>query len=239
MHRPFEVVISCEHASNAVPPEVELGLPEDILETHVAWDPGARPVAKLLAEDLGAPLFTGDWTRLLVDLNRSPWNPEVVPSVAFDVPVPGNQHLTDAHVQARLQRYHEPYWRAVQAEVRRRLDRGPDARVLHLSIHSFTGEFRGELRPMSMGIMMDPNQPLERRVADVLLAELEAQGVHAVENQPYDGRADALVTSSRPIFGHERYAGVEIELSQNHLEEIEALGQRLLRAVRRLNLVAG
>lgn len=238
MHRPFEVVISCEHASNAVPPDVDLGLPEDILETHVAWDPGALPVARLLSRALGAPLFAGEWTRLLVDLNRSPWNPEVVPAVAFDVPVPGNQGLDAAAVEARMARFHTPYWSAVHGEISRRLAKGPDARVLHLSIHSFTGEFRGEIRPMSMGIMMDPNQPLERMVADILLAELEAQGVHAVENQPYDGRADALVTSARPVFGHERYAGVEVELSQNHLDEIEALGQRLLQAVRRLNLVA-
>jgi predicted N-formylglutamate amidohydrolase len=236
VHRPFDVVISCEHASNAVPPEVDLGLPADILETHVAWDPGAHAVATLLARALGAPVFLGEWTRLLVDLNRSPWNPEVVPTVAFDVPVPGNQGLDTAARAARMARYHTPYWRRVQDEITARLARSPEARVLHLSIHSFTGEFRGEVRPMSMGIMMDPALPLEREAGDILLAELTAQGVHAVENQPYDGRADALCTSCRPVFGHDHYAGLEIELSQNHLDEIEALGQRLLQAVQALRL---
>lgn len=235
-HPPFDVIVSCEHASNAVPEALDLGLNPDVLDSHAAWDPGARPVAELLAKSLNAPLFLGQYTRLLADLNRSPWNPEIVPEVAFDCPVPANQGLTDEQRRARIARYHTPYWVQVQDEIQRALDAHADACVLHLSIHSFTGEFRGEVRPMSLGIMIDPILRLERHVCDVLLQELTEQGVHAVENQPYDGRADALVTSMRPLFGEQRYAGVEIELSQNHLDEIDVLGHKLLEAVRRLKL---
>lgn len=236
VHHPFDVIVSCEHATNAVPEEIDLGVPEDVLDSHVAWDPGARPVAELLATDLRAPLFLGGHTRLVADLNRSPWNPEIVPTVAFDQPVPANLALDEAGRRARVERYHLPYWTAVQGQIQRTLDADPRACVLHLSIHSFTGEFRGEIRPMSLGIMMDPILRLERHVSDVLLEELTARGVHAEENQPYDGRADALVTSMRPIFGEDRYAGIEIELSQNHLDEIDALGRRLLESVRALKL---
>lgn len=235
-HHPFDVIVSCEHASNAVPPELDLGVPEDVLDSHVAWDPGAKPVADLLARELKAPLFLGQYTRLVADLNRSPWNPEIVPTVAFDCPVPANQGLDHDGRKARVARYHAPYWNDVKDEIQHTLDAHPQSCVLHLSIHSFTGEFRGEVRPMSLGIMVDPILRLERHVCDVLLEELNGRGVHAVENQPYDGRADALVTTMRPLFGEDRYAGIEIELSQNHLDEIDALGHRLLEAVRALKL---
>ena len=232
MALPFSVVVSCEHASNAVPPELDLGVPAAVLDTHAAWDPGARPVAELVAAALGAPLFLGEWTRLVADLNRSPDNPAAVPEVAFDVPVPGNAGLSPDARAARLARYHTPYWSAVTGCVADRL--AGDARVLHLAIHSFTGEFRGEVRPMSLGVMFDPARPLEQRVADVLLRDLDRQGVRAVENGPYDGRHDALCTALRARFAPDRYAGLIIELSQNHLGEIEALGGRLLSALRRL-----
>jgi len=107
----------------------------------------------------------------------------------------------------------------------------PDVCVLHLSIHSFTGEFQGEVREMSMGVMLDPDRILERYVADHLLTGLRERGVRAVENEPYDGRADAIVTAFRPEMGDRGYAGIEIEVSQSHLDEIDRLGHRLRDAV--------
>lgn len=237
MALPFDVVVSCEHASNAVPPGFDLGVPPEVLDTHAAWDPGAPPVAELLAQALGAPLFVGKWTRLLADLNRSPENPASVPEVAFDVPVPANQGLTEAERAARLERYHAPYWAAVSRRVEAVLAQDPQVKLLHLSVHSFTGEFRGEIRPMSLGVMFDPARRLERHVADVLLEDLNRQGVHAVENEPYDGRHDALCTALRGSFSEDRYAGLIIELSQNHLDEIDALGLRLLAAIEQLEKV--
>jgi predicted N-formylglutamate amidohydrolase len=98
-------------------------------------------------------------------------------------------------------------------------------------VHSFTGEFAGEVREMSMGVMLDPSRRLERHAADLLLEGLVRLGVHAVENEPYDGRGDALVAALRRRFPQDRYAGVQIEVSQNHLEEIDALGHRLLETI--------
>jgi predicted N-formylglutamate amidohydrolase len=115
--------------------------------------------------------------------------------------------------------------------VRDALASDPDVCVLHLSVHSFTGEFDGRVREMTMGVMLDPDRILERYVADHLLTALHERGVNAVENQPYDGRADAIVTAFRPEMGDRSYAGIEVEVSQNHLDEIGDLGRRLLGAV--------
>lgn len=232
MHHDWFVVISVEHASNAVPSGMDLGVPPAVLDTHVAWDPGAPEIASIIAAELSAPLFLGRYTRLVADLNRSPDNPEAVPEVAFGVPIPANTGLTPEQRAARLRRFHEPYWTRVRSTIEGALAVGKsDSCVLHLSVHSFTGEFAGEVREMSMGVMFDPRRRLERHAADLLLEGLVRLGVHAVENEPYDGRGDALVAALRHELPQDRYAGVQIEISQNHLEEIDALGHRLLDTV--------
>ena len=57
-------VLVCEHASALIPvPLAGLGLPEELRRAHIAWDPGALALARLLAERLGAPGLTGRRTR--------------------------------------------------------------------------------------------------------------------------------------------------------------------------------
>jgi predicted N-formylglutamate amidohydrolase len=105
------IVITCEHATNRVPAGLQsLGLSHRVLASHVAWDPGARPVASGLARALTVPCLLGRYSRLVADLNRSPHNRQVVPVVAFGTTVPGNRGLTPGARRQRLDRYHTP-WR--------------------------------------------------------------------------------------------------------------------------------
>ena len=51
------IVLVCEHASNFLPPNLNgLGLSEQQLKSHIAWDPGALGTAKLMAHNLDAAL---------------------------------------------------------------------------------------------------------------------------------------------------------------------------------------
>jgi predicted N-formylglutamate amidohydrolase len=221
------VVITAEHATNHVPAELgRLGLGDAVFASHVAWDPGVFEVASYLAEHLRAPLFMGSYTRLVADLNRSPDSPEVVPSVAFGVPVPGNAGLDEAARRARVEKYHTPYWNAVRAELERRLaeTEGP---VLHLSVHSFTGELHGNRREVELGLLYDPARALEDQLAEALEPALSARGFDTRKNEPYDGRADALVTANRKIYAAERYAGFELEISHNLLERIDEVAEAI------------
>lgn len=230
----WALLVSCEHASFDLPPGLDLGLPEEVLRSHTGWDEGARPVAEQVARTFGAPAHYGAYTRLIADLNRSPTNPEVVPAIAFGTAVPGNQDLSAAERQARVERYHQPYWRAVLAELCQLFLADPAQAVLHLSVHSFTPELNGQVRPMPAGVLYDPAQPLEAQVANTLVAAYQRAGLTLAENGPYDGRADALTTACRSLFRAERYAGVEIELNQGHLFELERLSQPLLQGLSQL-----
>ncbi|MCB1358193.1 MAG: N-formylglutamate amidohydrolase, partial [Maritimibacter sp.] len=77
-HPPFHIIgddrdsrwlVACDHASNAVPPEIgggSLGLSDADMARHIAWDPGAAGVSIGLGELLGAPVVLGNFSRLVI-----------------------------------------------------------------------------------------------------------------------------------------------------------------------------
>ena len=55
------LVLTCEHASCAVPVEYDdLGLDDEQLTEHIGWDIGAGALTQSLARELGAPACTCD-----------------------------------------------------------------------------------------------------------------------------------------------------------------------------------
>ncbi len=217
----FALVVSCEHASNARPPDFDTtGMEEAVFLTHAAWDPGAQPIAARIAQRFAAPAAYGLWTRLYCDLNRSPGTAEVVPNTAFGVEIPSNARLDPAARERRVALYHQAYWDTVRAAIDDGLTKA-DA-VLHFSVHSFVEEYQGRFRPVDLGILVDPAAPLEAELSQYFQAHLP--GFLVRENEPYDGRADALTTALRRQYAPERYAGVELEINQRHLGHLGRVG---------------
>jgi predicted N-formylglutamate amidohydrolase len=223
-------VVSCEHASNAVPEGIELGVGPDVLDSHTAWDPGAAEIARLVADGLGTTAFLGTATRLYVDLNRSEQGPAVIPIVAFGVAIPGNATLDVADREARLA-HHRAYRNAVTEAVRQTLDQ--HGRCVHLSIHSFTPELHGAVRDFDCGVLYDPDSPADRVAADALFDALTAAGFATRRNEPYGGTGDGFTTTLRNTFGRDRYAGIEVETSHRVTDAAGGI-ERVARAVLRL-----
>ena len=74
-------LMTCDHASNRVPECVnggDLGLPDEDMARHIAYDIGAAGLARVLARDLGAPVILSDFSRLVVDPNRGEHDPTVL-----------------------------------------------------------------------------------------------------------------------------------------------------------------
>ncbi len=78
-------------------PWISLGLSDDVLSHHVAYDRGARSLAAGLSQRLDAPAVLGGFSRLVIDLNRPPSSANSIPAESDGIPVPGNQGLDDAH----------------------------------------------------------------------------------------------------------------------------------------------
>ena len=204
------LVLSCEHASWTLPPGVDLGVAVSELQSQAGWDHGAFDIASRLSESVGLPVHAGAFSRMFVDLNRAADHADVIPSVCYGAPVPGNAHLSAGDRAARLETFHAPYWDAVRRDVTARvLDRGS---VLHFSSHSFDPALDPAQRTYEIGVLYDPGHALEAQLAERLMFQLRGAGLDVRANQPYHGLGPAICTSLRDELG-ERYAGIQFETS--------------------------
>ncbi len=209
------VIVSCEHAANAVPgPFVPLfkGYGK-MLRSHKGYDIGALELADLFAESFGVVAHSSTVTRLLVDLNRSPGNRELFSGIS--------RRLAAAQKEVVMREYYRPYRRDVESEIAR-LCRG-GKRTLHLSVHTFTPVLDGKVRFADVGLLYDPARRGEglfcRRWKHALAGRDPSLNVRL--NYPYAGRSDGFTTYLRSVFGEESYLGIEVEVSQKY-----ALGER-------------
>lgn len=217
-----QLILSCEHASNAVPrrwrPLFQDAGPA--LESHRGWDIGARQVAQRLARRLSAPLFLGRATRLLVDLNRSPQHPRLFSE--------WTRSLSPEKKAAILAQHYRPYRDRLEEELCALRRAGP---VVHLSVHSFTPVMNERRRGTDLGLLYDPSRRRERTLVARVQSELRRRapsGWRVHRNQPYLGVSDGLIPFLRRRHPAAEYVGIELELNQRHLttpEEIRFLGR--------------
>ena len=181
------VLVFCDHASNAMPAAMEcLGLPGDILATHIAWDIGAGPLAEALARRLGAAFVACGFSRLIVDVNRDLTSHDLIPSVADQIPVPGNQMLTEASRAERVHNFHEPYHQRLARAIGD-LEARAGVEALAISVHSFTNRLMGagEERPWGAGMLWREDEASARFMIDWLRREARWP---VGDNEPYDAR---------------------------------------------------
>jgi len=190
------LVIICDHASNAVPPELgDLGLPRRELERHIAWDIGAARIAETLAERFHAPAVICGTSRLVIDCNRHPDDPTSIPKVSDGTPIPGNRALTVWQRAQRIARWFVPYHDAIEAMLHEAAGNEP---VL-LSVHSMTDSMRGVARPWPIAISWQRDERLSRPMIEALQRRI-AEPVG--DNQPYD--LDLKEDFSVPVHAMER-----------------------------------
>jgi predicted N-formylglutamate amidohydrolase len=205
------VVVTCEHASRAVPASLRrrLRLVPGRLQSHRGFDPGARALARSLAARLGAPLVLGRVTRLVVDLNRSPHNPAVFSTATRTLG-------RDAR-EALLASWHAPHWGVVQALVNEAL--ADASLVVHLAAHSFAPVLAGKRRDFDVGLLYDPARPREAALVESWRGRLAqvAPWLRVRLNAPYRGVSDGLTTALRRRLPSMRYAGIEVEVNQGLL----------------------
>ena len=140
----------CEHASSHIPPEFnQLGLSNFAANSHVAWDPGALPVAQRMAEDLDAVLVYGTMSRLLYDCNRPPEALSAIPTRSEVFNIPGNARLTAAQREARVSGIYTPFSKALADEIACHRE----TLKLMVTIHSFTPVFNGVAREVEIGVL--------------------------------------------------------------------------------------
>lgn len=174
----------CDHASNTVPASLQhLGLSEQHLNAHIAWDIGAACITKKLSQRFNATAILSGYSRLVIDCNRQPGDPHSIPAVSDAIPIPANQSLSDKEVDQRADNYFFPYHDATNRLISH-IWRHGRAPVL-IGIHSFTPKMNNIARPWHIGVLWNHDD----RLALPLLDELNKNTTLCIgENQPYSGR---------------------------------------------------
>ncbi len=209
------VLLICDHASPTIPAALgNLGLAADVLSGHIAWDIGAGAVTRRLAARLDAPALLAGYSRLVVDCNRQPGDPESVPEVSDGVAIPGNRGLRERERAGRVETFFRPYHDAVSNALARLWRRGTAPALI--SVHSFTPSIDGADRTWDVGVLWNR----DARLAAPLIERLGAWGDLCVgDNKPYSGLEVAY-----SIDLHGGAAGLPncvVEIRQDHVRTAE------------------
>lgn len=211
------LLVVCDHASNAVPPELaDLGLCGDALQRHIAWDIGALGVAAAVAERFQAELIHCGTSRIAIDANRAPDSPDLILDRSDGVHVPGNQYVSADERARRLATYFRPYHQCIRHSLDQRIGRGE--RPLVLAIHSFVPQMAGLVRPWPVGILWK----LQREPFAKLFEALASDGTQVGDNQPYDGRFAMGYTLEHHAIGR----GLPHAMLEFRNDEITTAGQQ-------------
>ena len=175
------LLLIADHASNHVPPDIELGIDEALLREHVAIDIGVDPLGRALCQALGAPGILGGVSRLVADLNSEEDRSTLVPAVSDGRCIPGNAALDEAGRSARVERFWRPYHRRIAERIAANRPR------MLIALHSFTPQLREDphqQRPWQVGLLYNQDE----RAARIALRLLDAAGIVTGDNLPYSGK---------------------------------------------------
>lgn len=215
-----------DHASRFVPDNIELGVRDAELETHIAWDIGVASLTTVMAEATRMPVILGNVSRLVIDLNREEDADGLIPLESDGVVIPGNHDLPLSQRRERIERYWRPYHDHVAATI------SANRPGLLVSIHSFTPQLATrpeEQRPWEVGVLYNEDD----RAARIALPLLEAAGLVTGDQLPYSGK---LLNATMNRHGEGNgilYLGLEVRQDLlGDVAGVTAMAQKLLPVVR-------
>ena len=177
------LVLICDHASNRLPYQYgSLGLAKAEFERHIAWDIGVAQVTRLMSGLLGVPAILSNYSRLLIDLNRGRDDPTLIMQLSDGALIPGNARISPKERERRISDYYEPYHQALENLLDQcvKADHPPAI----VSLHSFTQEWHGTLRPWEAALLWDRDDRLVKPLLDCLRKETDFS---IGDNEPYTG----------------------------------------------------
>ena len=213
------ILAVCDHASNFVPDDIDLGIDAALLAQHIAWDIGVAGVARYLVQLSDCAAFLATHSRLVVDLNRYSNDASAIPVKSDGIEITGNA-LDEAQRQERLDQYFLTY----HNQLEQLLHSYPPALIL--SIHSFTPRLETDPnseRPWEVGILYNDHDA----VSLIAIDYLEGEGLIVGDQLPYSGK-QLNATMNRHAEANEiPYVGIEIR--QDLIRD--AAGQERLAAI--------
>ncbi len=199
----YDFLLVADHASNRVPPDIDdLGVDPADMERHIAWDIGTELLALRLQSLLKCPAIIADWSRLVIDLNRDPKHPGLVPESSDGTSIPFNVAMTSAEKMQRMQRYFAPYHQEISRAAANL------ANPFLVALHSFTPIMGDQPRPWQIGFLWNTQSQWGLKAA-AIMAE-QQPGFAIGLNQPYSGKALNYTMDRHAEAHHRPYLSIEI-----------------------------
>lgn len=206
------LVLTCEHAGNLIPPTFQYLFKgaDGELEAHTGWDPGSLEITRTLAEHFGVEYFSYEYTRLLIEVNRSEKHAQLYSKYS--------QKLMSQDKNFLLKTYYQPYRRKIEGVMRDFLE--DNFIVVHLAVHTFTPIWEGKEREVEIGLLFDETREGEATFCRQWLQEIKSiDPIREVKmNEPYQGADDGFTTYLRTRFSDDEYLGLELEVSQKFVD---------------------
>jgi predicted N-formylglutamate amidohydrolase len=218
-------LITGDHAGRRIPRRLaSLGLSEQELTTHVAWDLGVAELGRRLSARLDAFLILHNYSRLVIDANRPPGAPDSIATLSERIRIAANEGLTAGEARQRCEEVFQPYHRRIGEELDARHARARPSVLVCL--HSFTPVYHDEVRPWHVGVLYGRDPHLGQLVAE----GLRRDGDLAVgDNEPYAVSDDTDYTIL--VHGEQRrIPHVELEIRQDLLigdSDLQSWSERL------------
>jgi predicted N-formylglutamate amidohydrolase len=214
-------VIVCDHASNRIPPRYgDFGLTATERLSHIAWDPGALAVSRLLSDMLDAPLVEATFSRLIIDPNRDLDAPDLIWTLSERTRIAANENISDEERAFRIANYHRPFHGAIDMLLEARRHAGQETIVV--CMHSFTPVYLGQARPWPIGLIHGQDERFTRRFRDALAAEKPELNIGW--NEPYAALNGVTLTLEK----HGDGRGLEATMIEiRHDEILEPAGVTL------------
>ena len=200
------VVLTCEHASNRLPPAWSWHKEDKhLVDTHWASDLGIADLTRAVAHAMGVSAVLSRFSRLLIDPNRHLGSATLFRTEADGQTVRLNSDLHEDDRAIRIDRYYQPFHDTIAQTVEG--SPGP----LLISMHSFTANYEGgSTRPMEIGVLFDHDDDLAHAVAPVFTRF----GLKTALNEPYTGK-NGLMYSVQSHATRSGRAALELEVRQD------------------------
>jgi predicted N-formylglutamate amidohydrolase len=218
------LLIVADHAGKHFPRQLgQLGLSNAECGRHIAWDIGVGAVCCLIGKALDAVVIRQNYSRLVIDCNRTPWTETSILDLSDLTRVPGNIGLSKRHTLARVHEIFQPYHDRIVTELDRRREAGRPTALI--SVHSFTPVLEDVRRLWHVGVLYNRDP----RFAHILMELLHREaGLGVGDNEPYSVTDASDYTI--PVHGERRgLHHVAIEIRQDLITD--ETGQQKLAAL--------
>ena len=172
------ILFIADHASNYIPNSLKnLGLRENQLNSHIAYDLGVKKLCINLSNLFNSKYIIGEYSRLIIDLNRDISDPTLIPEIVDRKIITKNLSLSNYDKRKRISEIYNKYHCKIKTAINH------NNIMILISLHSFNPIFKKQKRNIHFGILSNR----DRRLSNLVIREMKRRKLKVGDNEPYEG----------------------------------------------------